>query len=84
MTLKKFYEEHLKNISKGTIVRTAVLLLAFINSGLALFGKSPLPVSNEELETWISFMFQVGASVVAWWYNNSFTKKAIEADKTFK
>ena len=82
--MKIFYNQHLKDISKGTVIRTATLFIAFINSGLALFGKSPLPVKNEELELFISLLFQMGAAFPAWWYNNSFTKKAIEADKTFK
>lgn len=74
----------LKEVSKGTIIRTALLVLALINTGLALFGKTPLPIESEELEAVISYAFQVVTAFTAWWYNNSFTKKAIEADKTFK
>ena len=82
--MRKFYEEHLKNISKGTVIRTVTLLLAIVNSVLELTGKSPLPIDNAELEEIISDVFLYGSAVVSWWYNNSFTKKAIEADKTFK
>lgn len=71
-------------VSKSTIIRTAVLLLAIVNSGLTLFGKSPLPFDDQAVTEMISYLFTVGASLVAWWKNNSFTKKAIEADKTFK
>ena len=68
-------------ISKGTIIRTACLLLAIINNLLAIYGKSPLPIDDEMLTEVISFCFTTIASVAAWWKNNSFTQKAIEADK---
>lgn len=68
-------------ISKGTIIRTACLLLAIVNNLLAIYGKSPLPINDETLIEVISFCFTTVASIVAWWKNNSFTQKAIEADK---
>lgn len=68
-------------ISKGTIIRTACLLLAIINNMLAICGKSPLPIDNETLTEVISFGFTTVASLVAWWKNNSFTTRAIEADE---
>lgn len=71
----------MKNVSKGTVIRTAVLLLAIINNLLALFDKSPLPIEDETLEDVIAFLFTTGASLTAWWKNNSFTKEAIAGDK---
>lgn len=68
-------------ISKGTLIRTALLVLAIINNVLALFGKSPLPIENERLELVISTVFDMVIAVINWWKNNSFTKHAIEADK---
>ena len=73
-----------RKISKGTITRTACLILAIINSGLAIFGKSPLPIESEELTQIISFIFTTIASLIAWWENNSFTQKALEADELMK
>lgn len=67
-------------ISKGTIIRTALLLLAIINNVLALFGKAPLPITNEQLELIISTIFTVVMAVINWWKNNSFTKPAIQGD----
>lgn len=69
------------NIETGTIVRTVLLALAIINSALAVIGKSPLPFEEGEVEQVISFILMAAASVVSWWKNNSFTAKAIEADK---
>lgn len=71
----------MKNISKGTIIRTAVLVLAIINNALAIAGKSPLPIESETLTEIISFAFTTGAAFSAWWKNNSFTDAALEADK---
>lgn len=73
-----------KKISKGTILRTACLILAIINHLLTIYGKSPLPIDNQTLEEVISFCFTTAASVSSWWYNNSFTQKAIEADELLK
>lgn len=67
--------------SKATIIRTVILVVAFINAGLALFGKSPLPFDNEEITNVISYIFTAGAAIWAWWKNNSFTQKAIKADE---
>lgn len=67
--------------SKATIIRTAVLVLAIINNALAIAGKSPLPIDSETLTEVISFIFTTAASLVTWWYNNSFTQKAIRADE---
>lgn len=71
-------------ISKGTIIRTACLVLAIANNALALFGKSALPISNETVEQVISFGFTTVTALIAWWKNNSFTKAAIEADAVMK
>lgn len=71
----------MKNVSKGTIIRTACLILALVNNGLALFGKSPLPVDDEVVSQVVSFIFTTGAALATWWKNNSFTQAAIEADE---
>lgn len=68
-------------VSNGTIVRTVLLALSIINNILALFGKAPLPISDEQLELIISTMITVVMAVVSWWKNNSFTKPAIEGDQ---
>lgn len=74
----------MKNISKGTIIRTGCLVLAIINNALAIAGKSPLPIDDATLTEVISFAFTTVASIVAWWKNNSFTLAAIEADEVMK
>ena len=74
----------MKNISKGTIIRTACLILTLINAGLAIFGKSPLPIDDAIIEQVVSFVFMAASAIAAWWKNNSFSKDAIQADRFLK
>ena len=69
------------NITKGTLIRTILLVLALINQVLAVFGKSPIPIDDDTATNLISTVWTVIASLIAWWKNNSFTDKAIKADK---
>lgn len=69
------------NIKKETIIRTVLFAFALINQVLCLFGKSPIPVSDELLTNCLSTVFTVAMSIWAWWKNNSFTRKAIMADE---
>lgn len=65
----------------GTIARTVVLIFALINQVLTMAGINPLPWSDEEVYEAVTLILTVGASLVAWWRNNSFTHAAIEADE---
>ncbi|MBE6792345.1 MAG: phage holin [Ruminococcaceae bacterium] len=67
-------------MTKGTVIRTVLLVLALVNQVLAAFGLSPLPLENETVTTLISLGFTVVTALVAWWKNNSFTQKAQAAD----
>lgn len=69
------------NIKTDTIIRTVVLVLALINNTLTMTGRSILPVSDEQVSELLSLAFTIGASLWAWWKNNSFTKAAIQADE---
>ena len=67
-------------VSAATIARTAVLALALINQILSAAGKPLLPIESAQLEQLISTGFTTVSALVNWWYNNSFTPEAIEAD----
>lgn len=71
-------------ISSGTVARTVVLALALVNQVLVAVGVQAIPIEDETINTLVSTAWTVTASVVAWWKNNSFTKAAIQADKSFK
>ena len=72
------------NITKGTLIRTILLVFALINQVLAVFGKSPIPIDDDTVTNLISTAWTVIASLIAWWKNNSFTDKAIKADKVLR
>ena len=62
-------------VTAATWARTICLLTAF--------GKSPLPIDNEQLQQVVSTLITVVVAIVNWWQNNSFTKEAIAADKLY-
>lgn len=68
-------------VSYQTIARTVVLVLALVNQILASTGKVPLNLDESVVYDAASLVFTIVSAVVACWKNNSFTKKAIEADK---
>jgi SPP1 family holin len=69
------------SIKKETIIRTVVLALALVNQILTACGISVIPVDDAQVTELLSLIFTIGASVWAWWENNSFTKEAIAADE---
>lgn len=72
------------NISTGTIVRTVLLVVAIVNNCLSLFGKSPLPIKDADVEAFVSLGFTVVTALVAWWKNNSFTEAALKGDAVMR
>lgn len=73
-----------RTVSAATIARTAVLALALINQILSAAGKPLLPIDSTQLEQLISAGFTTVSALVNWWFNNSFTKEAIQADTEFE
>jgi SPP1 family holin len=71
-------------IESGTIIRTVLLVVALANQVLVSTGHSVLPFDDATVTNIITLGFTVVTGALAWWKNNSFTKKAIEADKTMK
>ena len=72
------------NISAGTIARTIILALAIINQVLTVTGHSPLPIEDEAITQLGSAACTIGAALVAWWKNNSFTQAALKGDGVMK
>lgn len=71
----------MNTVKKDTIIRTIVLIVALVNQALTLAGKNPLPFEDDEIVNVLSYAFTLGASLWAWWKNNSFTQNAIKADE---
>lgn len=70
-----------KKVSAGTIARTVVLVLALVNQVLVSLGYKIIPVEEDTVYELLSSVLTIGAALVAWWKNNSFTQKAITADE---
>lgn len=68
---------------KSTVIRTIVLAVALFNQILTILDLNPLPFSDKEIYEILTMLFTSGASIWAWWENNSFTKAAIMADKAY-
>jgi len=67
-------------IQPDTIARTIVLALALLNQLLAIFGKGTIQIAENDIYQIVSIVWTIASAIVAWWYNNSFTKHAIRAD----
>ncbi|MGY4689116.1 phage holin [Salibacterium sp. K-3] len=55
----------MKKLEAGTVTRTVLMAAAFINQGLALFGHSPLPIDEQNVEMFVSFVFSAVTAVAA-------------------
>ena len=71
-------------VTAGTISRTIVLILAAVNQLLTVFGYDIINIPNETINALVDSAFLIGAAVVAFWKNNSFTQPALEADEYMK
>lgn len=72
----------MKKFEKGTVVRTVLLLIALINQTMLMFGKSPLAITDAQvnqladaLYTAGSVIFTISTTLVAWFKNNYVTEK---------
>lgn len=74
----------MNKVSKETIARTVVLLIALVNQVLTIFGINPIPYSDTQVYEAVSMVLTVVTSLIAWWKNNSFTQAAMEGDKVMK
>lgn len=72
------------NISKGTIVRTIMLVIVVLNMILKHFGIDAINVSESEILSLVEVLIEVAVIAVSFWKNNSFTEKAIKADEFLK
>lgn len=72
------------SVKKETVIRTVILFISLLNIILNLFGYKTLPIENETVEELVSSLFLIISTVSAWWYNNSFSKEAVEADEYLK
>lgn len=63
------------------ITRLVVLVVLLLNQGLVTLGYNPLPFSEEQIFEAVSAVAAAVMAIITWWYNNSVTEEAIEAQK---
>lgn len=68
-------------VKRDTIIRTICLILALANQLLVASGRSPLPITDDQVKLIVSTIITIAVALWSWWKNNSFTKEAIQADK---
>lgn len=68
----------MKNLDKGTVIRTVLLFIALFNQVLVAFGKAPVPVNEQQINTAYTVISTIVTAVMAawaWFKNNYITKK---------
>lgn len=68
-------------VSKATIVRTAMLAIAIINIVLEKCGVDIIKADESTVLSVVESSAELLAVLAAWWYNNSFSEKALKAQK---
>ncbi|RDU22219.1 phage holin [Anaerosacchariphilus polymeriproducens] len=71
-------------ITKGTIIRTLMLVVVILNMALKQAGKDVLNVSESEIGELIENLISLAIVLVGFWKNNSFSEKAKQADAFLK
>lgn len=71
-------------ISKGTIIRTILLIIAMINMGLQHFGYDIIKVDETSITSIVEYGIEIAIIIVGFWKNNSYTEKAKMADNFLK
>ncbi|MBU8720555.1 phage holin [Bacillus subtilis] len=81
----------MKKYDKGTVIRTVLLLIALINQTTLMFGKSPLDITEDQvnqladaLYTAGSVIFTIGTTLAAWFKNNYVTDKGHQQKAVLK
>lgn len=71
-------------ISKGTIVRTVMLVIVIINLVLKQLGYNLINVSESKILSDVEMVIELAVIIVSFWKNNSYSKNAIKADEFLK
>lgn len=66
----------IKFLSGGTILRTILLMLVYINQLVALIGSTVMVFAENPIYQWISLGLTIAITIVAYWYNNDWTNIA--------
>lgn len=71
-------------IKKSTIVRAILVVLVIVNMILESCGIDVIPADESFITMFVETVIEIAIIAVSFWKNNSFTPKAIQADKFLK
>jgi len=71
-------------ITKGTIIRTVMIIIVVLNLILKKCGINPLNIEEGSVEAFVETMTEAAVILVSFWKNNSFSQNAIRADEFLK
>lgn len=71
----------IKDISKGTIIRTIMLVIVIINLILKSCGKNIIEIDEGTVAYYFETILEIAVIVTGFWKNNSYTENAQKADK---
>ena len=73
--------EKIKSLSKGTLVRTIIQILAYANQVVALIGQTTF--ASAVWYQWVSFGVTLAITIISYWYNNDWTNFAKVSSEIF-
>lgn len=68
-------------ISKGTLVRTIMIVLVIINMALQRLGYDIIDVEEDTILALVETVIEIAVIIVGFWKNNSYSENAIKADE---
>lgn len=68
-------------VSKSTIVRTVMIIIVLINLLLEKLGLDIIKTNQSNVALVIEYLIEATIIIVGWWYNNSFSQKALKAQQ---
>lgn len=71
-------------IEKSTIIRAILILIVIVNIILERCGIDVIPADENTVAMFVETVIEIAIIAVAWWKNNSFSEKAIKADRFLK
>lgn len=71
-------------MDRNSLIRTVLLVLALLNQVLTVYGLSPLPIDDAQVETAISLGFTIVIAVWSWWKNNYISQKGLQQKEALK
>lgn len=72
---------NLKDVTVEVWTRTGILFLALVNQAVVTLRIKNGETDADSFVVFVSYVLVVIGALWSWWKNNSFTKRAQEADK---